>query len=216
MAPTTSSGGPTANLGISSASLENSACESDCLARSYCIASTALPDGSGRCYLKESGYFSGNRPPFGGLSAPNSLPEYASGALVLFPYKELQHSTKGFKVKLGQGGFGAVYKGTLGNRTVAVKQLQGIEQGEKQFRMEVATISGTHHLNLKSVERTPGQILDPQAIKRVRDRVEKHKENQSGQKMGQGCNTVTNAYHMASSFAEKGTELRRFIAEPSF
>jgi serine/threonine protein kinase len=29
-----------------------------------------------------------------------------------------------------------------------VKQLEGIEQGEKQFRMEVATISSTHHLNL--------------------------------------------------------------------
>ncbi|PPD84031.1 hypothetical protein GOBAR_DD19032 [Gossypium barbadense] len=31
---------------------------------------------------------------------------------------------------------------------VAVKQLEGIEQGERQFRMEVATISSTHHLNL--------------------------------------------------------------------
>ena len=31
---------------------------------------------------------------------------------------------------------------------MAVKQLEGIEQGEKQFRMEVATISSTHHWNL--------------------------------------------------------------------
>ncbi|XWS21857.1 hypothetical protein CRYUN_Cryun30bG0091600 [Craigia yunnanensis] len=31
---------------------------------------------------------------------------------------------------------------------VAVNQLEGVEQGEKQFRMEVATISSTHHLNL--------------------------------------------------------------------
>jgi len=86
---------------------------------------------------------------FGVLSARYALLEYASGAPVQFTYKELQRSTKGFKEKLGAGGFGAVYRGILVNKTVvAVKQLEGIEQGEKQFRMEVATISSTHHLNL--------------------------------------------------------------------
>ncbi|PIA40987.1 hypothetical protein AQUCO_02300040v1 [Aquilegia coerulea] len=90
-----------------------------------------------------------NSPRYGGLSVQYALLEYASGAPVQFSYKELQRSTKGFKDKLGAGGFGAVYKGILANRTVvAVKQLEGIEQGEKQFRMEVATISSTHHLNL--------------------------------------------------------------------
>ncbi|KAK7343803.1 hypothetical protein VNO77_12840 [Canavalia gladiata] len=90
-----------------------------------------------------------NRPGFGGFAAQYALLEYASGAPVHFSYKELQRSTKGFKEKLGDGGFGAVYKGNLANRTVvAVKQLEGIEQGEKQFRMEVSTISSTHHLNL--------------------------------------------------------------------
>ncbi|XVF29941.1 hypothetical protein REPUB_Repub16aG0014300 [Reevesia pubescens] len=86
---------------------------------------------------------------FGHMSAEYVLVDYASGAPVKFSYKELQQSTKGFSEKLGEGGFGAVYKGTLANKTVvAVKQLEGIEQGEKQFRMEVATISSTHHLNL--------------------------------------------------------------------
>ncbi|PIN19029.1 Serine/threonine protein kinase [Handroanthus impetiginosus] len=90
-----------------------------------------------------------NSPKFGGLSAQYALLEYASGAPVQFSYKELHKATKGFKEKLGEGGFGAVYRGVLANRTVvAVKQLEGIEQGEKQFRMEVATISSTHHLNL--------------------------------------------------------------------
>ncbi|PRQ24440.1 putative protein kinase RLK-Pelle-SD-2b family [Rosa chinensis] len=94
-------------------------------------------------------WFCRNSPSFGALSAQYALLEYASGAPVQFSYKELQRSTKGFKEKLGAGGFGAVYKGILANRTVvAVKQLEGIEQGEKQFRMEVATISSTHHLNL--------------------------------------------------------------------
>ncbi|XWS24859.1 hypothetical protein CRYUN_Cryun27aG0021100 [Craigia yunnanensis] len=88
-------------------------------------------------------------PKFGVLSAHYALLEYASGAPIQFSFKDLQCSTKGFRDKLGAGGFGAVYKGILANRTVvAVKQLEGIEQGEKQFRMEVATISSTHHLNL--------------------------------------------------------------------
>ncbi|XP_027365952.1 G-type lectin S-receptor-like serine/threonine-protein kinase At1g34300 [Abrus precatorius] len=85
----------------------------------------------------------------GGFVAQYALLEHASGALIHFSYKELQRSTKGFKEKLGDGGFGAVYRGILSNQTVvAVKQLEGIEQGEKQFRMEVSTISSTHHLNL--------------------------------------------------------------------
>ncbi|MED6146931.1 hypothetical protein PIB30_039336 [Stylosanthes scabra] len=90
-----------------------------------------------------------NSPRFGGFSAHYALLEYASGAPIHFSYKELQRSTKGFKEKLGDGGFGSVYRGTLANKTVvAVKQLEGIEQGDKQFRMEVSTISSTHHLNL--------------------------------------------------------------------
>ncbi|XP_009630645.1 G-type lectin S-receptor-like serine/threonine-protein kinase At1g34300 [Nicotiana tomentosiformis] len=90
-----------------------------------------------------------NSSKFASLSSQYALLEYASGAPVQFTYKELQRTTKGFKEKLGAGGFGAVYRAVLANKTVAaVKQLEGIEQGEKQFRMEVATISSTHHLNL--------------------------------------------------------------------
>ncbi|GAB4861412.1 hypothetical protein Ancab_036596 [Ancistrocladus abbreviatus] len=90
-----------------------------------------------------------NKSAYGGISAQYSLLEYASGAPMQFSYKELHRATKGFEEKLGAGGFGAVYKGILVNKmVVAVKKLEGIEQGEKQFRMEVATISWTHHLNL--------------------------------------------------------------------
>lgn len=85
----------------------------------------------------------------GGLAAQYALIEYASGAPVHFSYKELQRSTNGFRDKLGDGRFGTVYRGVLANQiVVAVKQLEGIDQGEKQFRMEVSTISSTHHLNL--------------------------------------------------------------------
>uniref|UniRef100_A0A0D6QTN1 Receptor-like serine/threonine-protein kinase n=1 Tax=Araucaria cunninghamii TaxID=56994 RepID=A0A0D6QTN1_ARACU len=86
---------------------------------------------------------------FGELPAQYTLLEYASGAPVQFSYRDLQRCTKNFTEKVGSGGFGTVYKGELSNKaTVAVKQLEGIEQGEKQFRMEVAAISSTHHLNL--------------------------------------------------------------------
>ncbi|KAJ4917207.1 G-type lectin S-receptor-like serine/threonine-protein kinase [Raphanus sativus] len=91
-----------------------------------------------------------NNPRFGTLSSHYTLLEYTSGAPVQFTYRELQRCTKNFKEKLRAGGFGTVYTGVLvSNKTVvAVKQLEGIEQGENQFRMEVATISSTHHLNL--------------------------------------------------------------------
>lgn len=86
---------------------------------------------------------------FGQLPAQYTLLEYASGTPVQFSYKELQYSTRKFSEKLGSGGFGTVYKGELPNKAiVAVKRLEGIEQGERQFHMEVATISSTHHLNL--------------------------------------------------------------------
>ncbi|KAK1300615.1 G-type lectin S-receptor-like serine/threonine-protein kinase [Acorus calamus] len=47
---------------------------------------------------------------FGAESAQYALLEYASGAPIQFSYKELQKCTKGFREKLGSGGFGAVYQ----------------------------------------------------------------------------------------------------------
>ncbi|RWW03931.1 hypothetical protein GW17_00032877 [Ensete ventricosum] len=71
------------------------------------------------------------------------------GALVPFRYAELQHATKNFSHKLGEGGFGSVFKGSLPDSTViAVKKLEGLRQGEKQFRTEVSTIGTIQHVNL--------------------------------------------------------------------
>ncbi|KAL6580475.1 hypothetical protein OROMI_008499 [Orobanche minor] len=52
--------------------------------------------------------------------------------------------------KLGEGGFGPVYKGTLSDeRIVAVKKLSvASNQGKIQFVAEVAAISAVQHLNL--------------------------------------------------------------------
>ncbi|KAL7609618.1 G-type lectin S-receptor-like serine/threonine-protein kinase At2g19130 [Lactuca sativa] len=71
------------------------------------------------------------------------------GLLVAFVYKDLQIATKNFSDKLGEGGFGSVFKGVLlDSSIVAVKKLESISQGEKQFRSEVSTIGTIQHVNL--------------------------------------------------------------------
>ncbi|XVE80838.1 hypothetical protein DITRI_Ditri15bG0012600 [Diplodiscus trichospermus] len=69
-----------------------------------------------------------------------------------FSYAELKAASEGFcpPNKLGEGGFGVVYKGTLSDgRVVAIKQLTAAShQGKSQFIAEVATISAVQHRNL--------------------------------------------------------------------
>ncbi|CAA6658387.1 unnamed protein product [Spirodela intermedia] len=73
----------------------------------------------------------------------------ADGGLVAFRYGDLRRMTKNFSEKLGGGGFGSVFLGTMADgNVVAVKKLEGIRQGEKQFRTEVSTIGTIQHVNL--------------------------------------------------------------------
>ncbi|XP_076910282.1 putative LRR receptor-like serine/threonine-protein kinase At1g56130 [Bidens hawaiensis] len=69
-----------------------------------------------------------------------------------FTYGELRDATDDFSPsnKLGEGGFGPVYKGTLDDgRVIAVKQLSvASHQGKSQFIAEIATISAVQHRNL--------------------------------------------------------------------
>ncbi|CAL8105528.1 unnamed protein product [Prunus armeniaca] len=75
--------------------------------------------------------------------------ENLTGMPIRFSYKDLQTATDNFSVKLGQGGFGSVYEGILPDGTrVAVKKLEGIGQGKKEFRAEVSIIGSIHHLHL--------------------------------------------------------------------
>ncbi|KAL0885470.1 hypothetical protein Bca101_009452 [Brassica carinata] len=75
--------------------------------------------------------------------------EKSDGTLGVFSYRELQNATKNFSEKLGGGGFGSVFKGGLQDSSdIAVKRLEGISQGEKQFRTEVVTIGTIQHMNL--------------------------------------------------------------------
>ncbi|VVA94792.1 unnamed protein product [Arabis nemorensis] len=69
-----------------------------------------------------------------------------------FTYSELKSATKDFDIsnKLGEGGFGPVYKGNLNDgREVAVKLLSvGSRQGKRQFVAEIVAISAVLHRNL--------------------------------------------------------------------
>ncbi|KAK2972291.1 hypothetical protein RJ640_014349 [Escallonia rubra] len=66
-----------------------------------------------------------------------------------FSYAELKKATKNFKVELGRGGSGEVYKGVLADaRVVAVKRLGDAFQGEQEFWSEVSTIGKINHMNL--------------------------------------------------------------------
>ncbi|EFJ38209.1 hypothetical protein SELMODRAFT_73314, partial [Selaginella moellendorffii] len=65
---------------------------------------------------------------------------------------ELKNATRNFSSenKLGQGGFGAVYKGVLPSGTVvAIKELSSkSQQGSREFLNEVTLISSVQHRNL--------------------------------------------------------------------
>ncbi|XP_006647651.2 U-box domain-containing protein 33-like isoform X1 [Oryza brachyantha] len=68
-----------------------------------------------------------------------------------FSAYELEQATRGFdkELKIGEGGFGSVYKGTLRNTTVAIKMLHPMSmQGQSEFDQEVAVLSRVRHPNL--------------------------------------------------------------------
>ncbi|XP_062218695.1 G-type lectin S-receptor-like serine/threonine-protein kinase SD2-5 [Phragmites australis] len=71
-----------------------------------------------------------------------------AGIPTRFSYKQLREATNNFSKKLGQGGFGPVYEGKLGNVKIAVKCLRDIGHGKEEFMAEVITIGSIHHINL--------------------------------------------------------------------
>nr|XP_048330101.1 rust resistance kinase Lr10-like [Ziziphus jujuba var. spinosa] len=68
---------------------------------------------------------------------------------VRYSYSEIRKMTKGFKDKLGEGGYGSVYKGKLrSGRFVAIKMLEKSKANGQDFINEVSTIGRIHHVNI--------------------------------------------------------------------
>ncbi|KAK7281747.1 hypothetical protein RIF29_09994 [Crotalaria pallida] len=78
-----------------------------------------------------------------------SLEAPGGDTLKQYKHKDLQRATKNFTEKLGKGGISIVYIGQLPDSTfIAVKELHGLLQQEKQLRAELNTVGLIHHKNL--------------------------------------------------------------------
>ena len=68
---------------------------------------------------------------------------------IKYSYSKIKKMTHNFANKLGQGGFGSVYKGKLrSGRIIAVKVLVMSKANGQDFINEVATIGRIHHVNV--------------------------------------------------------------------
>ncbi|XP_042497681.1 LEAF RUST 10 DISEASE-RESISTANCE LOCUS RECEPTOR-LIKE PROTEIN KINASE-like 2.1 [Macadamia integrifolia] len=66
-----------------------------------------------------------------------------------YSYSDIKKMTNSFKEKLGQGGYGGVFKGNLPDgRLVAVKVLNASKGNGEEFINEVSSISRTSHVNI--------------------------------------------------------------------
>ncbi|GMY24336.1 PR5-like receptor kinase, partial [Fagus crenata] len=77
---------------------------------------------------------------------------YGSIVLKRYTYSDVKKLTNSLKEKIGQGGYGGVYKGQLPDgRIVAVKVLKESKGNGEEFINEVASISRTSHVNVVSL-----------------------------------------------------------------
>ncbi|XP_027189054.1 rust resistance kinase Lr10-like [Cicer arietinum] len=68
---------------------------------------------------------------------------------IRYSYRQIKNMTRSFKDKLGEGGFGSVYKGKLSSGPfVAIKMLGKSKGNGQDFINEVATIGRIHHTNV--------------------------------------------------------------------
>ncbi|WOH06679.1 hypothetical protein DCAR_0626107 [Daucus carota subsp. sativus] len=87
------------------------------------------------------------------LSVYDSIEDFLQGQNNLTPirysYSDIKKITNGFRDKLGEGGFGSVYKGELRSGLVVAVKIMGKSNATAQeFMNEVATIGRIHHVNI--------------------------------------------------------------------
>ncbi|KAG2715027.1 hypothetical protein I3760_03G057200 [Carya illinoinensis] len=83
------------------------------------------------------------------IDAEAMIKSYGSVAPKRYTYSAVKKLTNSFKDKVGRGGYGVVYKGKLPDgRVVAVKVLSESKGNGEEFINEVASISGTSHVNI--------------------------------------------------------------------
>lgn len=83
------------------------------------------------------------------VDTENFIKTYRSTLVTSYSYKEIKKMTDSFKEKLGEGGYGRVYKGRLQDgRLVAVKVLDKSNSESQDFINEVASIGRIHHVNI--------------------------------------------------------------------
>ncbi|CAD6238209.1 unnamed protein product [Miscanthus lutarioriparius] len=83
------------------------------------------------------------------LNVEMFLKTYGTSKPTSYSFSEVKKIARRFKEKIGQGGFGSVYKGELPNGVpVAVKMLENSTGEGEEFINEVATIGLIHHANI--------------------------------------------------------------------
>ncbi|CAN6219107.1 unnamed protein product [Urochloa humidicola] len=85
----------------------------------------------------------------------HTVEDFESIKSTLLSLASLRVATNNFDEsnKLGEGGFGAVYKGDLSGQEVAVKRMsKGSDQGLEELRNELVLVAKLHHKNLVRLE----------------------------------------------------------------
>ena len=83
------------------------------------------------------------------LNIQKFLEDYRACKQSRYSYVDIKRITNNFKDKLGQGGYGTVYKGKLSNEVfVVVKILDDFKGNGEEFINEVGTMGTIHHVNV--------------------------------------------------------------------
>ncbi|XP_016475821.2 putative serine/threonine-protein kinase isoform X1 [Nicotiana tabacum] len=98
-----------------------------------------------KCFSSSSATLEGSQIPYGGQISQH---------FTVYSYNELKAATHGFRAsnKIGEGGFGSVYKGKLQDGIFVAVKVLSVElesmRGEREFVSEIAALSDIKHENL--------------------------------------------------------------------